>query len=114
MIRTETSGFLTKLFMVSGVVAFVLIDAVMLFAFWKNPRSSLFVTQLDVYLTCVIASAPLYAGVRGFFIVKKLMLSPNENNTNALKTLTHLFSLGIIAAYWSVVAVLMLMLKLHR
>jgi hypothetical protein len=113
MNRSHTSTFLTKLFLISGILWFVIIDALIVLIYRKNPGHSSFVSPLDVFVTCVIAFTPLWVGMQGFFLVKNLMLVAHETDVAALKKLAQLFSFGIIAAYGALISLMVLLRNLR-
>jgi hypothetical protein len=108
----SNSGILTKVFLIGGFVMFVLLDFILIEAFRKNPGPSP-VRPLDVYMTCFITVAPLFAGMRGFFLVKKLMSNSNGTDKTVLRKLSREFSFEIVAAYGALAAVVALLLNLH-
>jgi hypothetical protein len=113
MSQNNRAAFLTKMFLIGGVVAFALIDVVIFVYFHRNAGRFLSFGPLDVYVLCFVASMPLFVGIRGYFLVTNLMLTSNESDMKTLKTISHLFSFGIIAAYGPLVFVMALLLNLR-
>jgi hypothetical protein len=104
---------MTKLFLISGIVWFLLIDVLIFAIYRKNGGRSLSVHPTDVYTTCIIVGAPLLVGMQGFFSVRKLMTGRQQTDLMTLKKLAHLFSFGIIAAYGALISLMVFLESLR-
>ncbi len=100
--RSRDGAFLTKLLILGAGIEFVVVEILIAVIFWKHPKPSLG-PLLNVYTACLVASIPAVAGIRGYFIVEKFLVSHDDSRL-ALR-LSRLFLMGVIGAYTALVVI---------
>ncbi len=108
MTRNNYSAFVTKLVMIGALAEFVIVEVLIVVTFLRHPNPHLVPTALSVFVVCLLASIPAVAGVRGYFIVNRLLMSPSDLNVSALR-LSRLFVGGMAGAFSCVVFILIFM-----
>jgi hypothetical protein len=104
MNRNNSGPFVTKLLMIGALAEFVVVEVLLVVIFRKNPNPYLRLGLVSVYTTCLMVSIPAAAGMRGYFIVRKLQLPASDGEMMALR-LSRLFLSGVVGAYTALILI---------